>query len=274
MNARKGAMEYTGIFKNIRIWKIVLIVLFVTTSCVSRKEIAYFQDIENLDATHNKQQALIEIQPNDLLSIVVSSTNMEAARPFNLLVETRPGDPNGLNSLNQNNYQQQPFLVSAEGTIDFPVIGKLEIEGLTLTQLNDKLINALKEYLKEPIVTIRLVNFQISVLGEVLRPGTYQVANERLSLPAALGLAGDLTIYGQRENILIIREVDGRKIHKFVNIADASFLYSEYYFLKQNDVIYVEPNSAQRQGSSFNRNSTVYVSIASLLITTAVLLFK
>ncbi|MDT0556650.1 polysaccharide biosynthesis/export family protein [Patiriisocius hiemis] len=257
-----------------KIIKIVSIIfLALVSSCVPRKDIAYFQNIESLAATQNKEVTSITIQPSDLLSIVVSARNIEAARPFNLLVETRPTS-NDLAALNLNNFQQQPYLVSEAGTIIFPELGEIEVKDLSITQLNAKLTNLLKTYLKEPVVSIRLLNFQVSVLGEVTRPGTFPVVNERLSLPAALGLAGDLTIYGQRDNILVLREKDGKKVYKYVDITDASFINSDYYYLQQNDIVYVEPNNAQRQSSSFNRNSSIYVGIASLLVSVLVLIFR
>ncbi len=250
----------------------VLALLLITiSSCVSRKEIAYFQDIEALAALQSSKESAVVLQPNDLLSITVSSFNLEAARPFNLIMESRPS-LNG--QANFNNTQQQGYLVDADGTIEFPVLGTLQVAGLTRKELNAMLEKRLEEYLKDPIVTIRLLNFQISVLGEVTRPGTYMVTGERVTLPAALGLAGDLTIYGERDNILVIRETSDGKNYAYLDLTDASVINSEYYYLRQNDVIYVEPNKAQRQSATFNRNSTVYISVASLLVSVLILIFR
>ncbi|MAN58610.1 MAG: sugar transporter [Flavobacteriaceae bacterium] len=248
-----------------------LLLCLLVGSCVSRKEIAYFQGMEALAAAQTAGEAPLEIRPNDLLSITVSAFNPEAARPFNLVIESRPSTTGGANF---SGAEQQAYLVSADGTIEFPVLGTLEVAGLTGKELNALLETHLSNYLKDPIVTIRLLNFQISVLGEVAQPGTYRVTGERITLPAALGLAGDLTIYGERDNILVIRETEAGKQYAYLDLTDASVINSEYYYLRQNDVLYVEPNKAQRQSATFNRNSTVYISVASLLVSVLVLIFR
>ncbi len=251
--------------------------LFVLTlglfsSCVSRKKIVYFQDIEKLAQNSDMAKPSITIKPNDLLSITVSATDLESARPFNVIIEARPAV--GGSSLMTNNTQQPGYLVDSGGDIHFPVLGTLHVEGLTPKELNDNLTERLKSYIKDPIVNIRILNFTVSVLGEVSRPGTYTVEGEKISITEALGLAGDLTIYGRRDNVLVIRENGGKKTYSYLDFRGADLLDSDYYYLKQNDVIYVEPNGAQRQSSSFNRNSTVYISIASLLLSVLVLITR
>src|SRR5699024_5338662 len=125
-----------------------------------------------------------------------------------------------------------------------------------------------------PIVNVRIVNYKVTILGEVSRPGTYTIDGERITLPEALGLAGDMTIYGKRDNIIILREVDGKKDHRIIDLTTIESLNSDYYYLKQNDVVYIQPNEAQIQSSKFNRNASVYVSVASLLLSVLVLIFK
>ena len=249
-----------------------IISVSILTSCVSRKDIVYFQDIEKLSQNSEMIQPSLTLKPNDLLSITVSAADLESVRPFNVVVESRPVEAGS--SLFVNNTQQLGYLVDSSGDIHFPVLGAIKVQGLTPKELNDKLTQLLTTYIKDPIVNIRLLNFTVSILGEVTRPGTYPISGERISITEAVGMAGDLTIFGRRDNVLVIRETDGKKTYAYLDFRSADLLNSEYYYLKQNDVVYVEPNKAQRQSSSFNRNSTVYISVASLLISVLVLIFR
>ncbi len=251
----------------------LLLGICIFTSCVPRKEIVYFQNIEDMAKESKSVSSPITLKPNDLLSITVSAANLESVRPFNVMIEARP--PVGsAGVLNSNNVQQAGYLVDSEGYIYFPVLGSIKVEGMQPEELHDKLTQELKTYVKDPIVNIRILNFQVSVLGEVARPGTYSVTGQRISLPEALGLAGDLTIYGRRDNVLIIREKEGKKTYQYLDLRNSDILDSPFYYLQQNDVVYVEPNNAQRQSSSFNRNTSVYISIASLLISVLVIIFR
>lgn len=252
---------------------LLLMGMVLATSCVSRKKIAYFQGIENI-TTESKEVHSIRLKPNDLLSILVSADNLEAAQPFNVLAMARPLFSGGSNLFSSNTTQEVGYLIDSEGDLNFPVLGIIHAEGLTPKELRDTLTEKIKEYIKDPIVNVRVLNFTVSVLGEVQRPGTYTVSGERIAIPEALGLAGDLTIFGRRDNILVVRELDGKKTYKYLDLSRADVLESDFYYLQQHDVIYVEPNSAQRQSSSFNRNSSVYVSMASLLISVLVLIFR
>jgi polysaccharide export outer membrane protein len=247
-------------------------VLVFGVSCVSSKKIVYFQDLQQNKALLESVQNSFKIQPNDLLSIVVSAYDLNAVRPFNLVSEARPSSD--LGATVNTNTQQQGYLTAEDGTINFPVLGKVQVAGLTRTQLSEVLAKQISEYVINPIVTIRVMNFKVSVLGEVTRPGAYNVQGERLTLPEALGLAGDMTIFGRRDNVLVIRDNGKTKDYKYIDIREASVLNSDYYYLQQNDVIYVEPNNAQVQSSSFNRNTSIYISIASLLISVLVIAFR
>src|SRR5690606_13992216 len=137
------------------------------------------------------------------------------------------------------------------------VLGNIKVAGYTRTELSKMLSDSISEYVKDPIVTIRILNFKVSLLGELNVPGTYHFNGERLSLPAALGLAGDMTIYGRRDNVLVIRDDGQTKEYKYLDMRDPEILNNEFYYLQQNDVIYVEPNRAQVQSSSFNRNTAI-----------------
>src|SRR5690554_4038410 len=233
-----------------------VIALGLLSSCVSREKIVYFQDIEKLAEKTSMVKPSLTIKPNDLLGITVSAATLEAARPFNVIAESRPAIE-GV-GMSTNNTQQLGYLVDSDGNIHFPELGSIQVNGLTPKELNEQLTERLTDYIKDPIVNIRLLNFTVSVLGEVSRPGTYPVSGEKISITEAIGMAGDLTIYGKRDNVLVIRENGDTKSYAYLDFRSSDLMDSEYYYLKQNDVIYVEPNSAQRQAASFNRNATVY----------------
>lgn len=251
---------------------ILILLGIVGISCVSPKKIIYFQDIKERQGLLDTIQNSFKIQPDDLLSIVVSAYDLDAVRPFNLISEARPST--NISGLSNNNIQQQAYLTAQDGTINFPVLGQIKVAGMSRTELSEKLETLISEYVRDPIVTIRIINFKVSLLGEVAHPGTYNFEGERLSLPAALGLAGDMTIYGRRDNVLIIRDNGKTKEYKYLDMRDSNVLESDYYYLHQNDVIYVEQNRAQIQSSTFNRNTAVYVSIVSLLLSAMVIIFR
>ena len=253
---------------------LAILSLFLITSCVSRKEIVYFQGLDKAEITlKENQQNSLHIKQNDLLTISVSAPEQEAALPFNLPVIGVPQGGAELGGLSVNGRQQmQTYLVDSDGNIEFPVLGTVNVAGLNRQQLATKLKTEITEYVQDPIVNVRIVNFQVSVLGEVARPGTFDIRDEYLSLPKALGFAGDLTIYGRRDNVLVMREDNGEKIHEYLDLTDPNVINSPFYYLQQNDVVYVEPNGAQMQSASYNRNAGVYISIASVLISLAVLI--
>ena len=247
-----------------------ILALLLTSSCVSGKKITYYQNMEALEQEAKAAKAGLEIKPNDLLVISVAAANIESVQPFNLPVIEMPSTGDAGRVSGQP--QLQTYLVNSEGEIQFPVLGTLDVAGLTRQQLSELLEEKISKYVQNPIVNTRIANFQVTVLGEVNQPGTFSIADEYLSLNKALGFAGDLTIYGKRKNVLVIRETEEGKIYKYVDLTDASLLNSPFYYLQQNDVVYVEPNNAQKQGAGYNRNATVYISIASVLISLAILL--
>ncbi len=262
--------------KTLPIFKFVYIIFagLLISSCASGKKIPYFQGLDEITQSNTEDGNLV-IKPNDLLTISVSAFNMEAAAPFNLPVVGVSGG-SGIDAQMRVGgvAQLQPYLVDRNGNIDFPQLGTLKVSGLNRHQLVNKLKTELTELVKGPIVNVRIVNFQVSVLGEVNRPGTFSIPDEYLSLPKALGLAGDMTIYGLRDNVLVMREENGRKTHAYLDLSDGNVVNSPYYYLQQNDVVYVEPNNAQKQGAAYNRNASVYISIASVLISLAILITR
>ena len=252
-------------------FKIIFSVILISllTSCASKKDVLYLQDIQNLAEQSEAMFSEPVLQPNDLLYIQVSAIDMETVAPFNLISSAR-----GLLDSNTFNRDMIGYLITTEGTIDFPELGTLQVAGLTRHELTLKLKEDLSTYVKNPIVNITLANFKVTVLGEVLRPGFYEIKDERITLLEALGKAGDLTIFGRRDNIIILREQNGIKTHRIIDITKSDFLQSPYYFLQQNDVIYVQPNGPQINSSAYNRNAGVYISIASVLISIIVLISK
>lgn len=250
--------------------KNVVLLLFIAAlaSCSSGAKITYLQ---NVDAIPPEEKALKYepvLQPDDLLSIIVSSQNPESTIPFNLPFIQ------GNYDIGKNQNGIKTYLINNEGEIDFPVLGKVKLGGLVRTEANKKLEALVSDYIKNPGINLRILNFKISVIGEVSRPGTFNIDSERITLLEALGKAGDLTIYGKRSNILIIRENNGVKKYQRVDITKADFVSSPFYYLAQNDVVVVNPNKTKINASAVGPNTSVILSAVSILVTIAVLLFK
>lgn len=250
-----------------------IFVLVIASSCASRKDIVYFQD-EPLSA-ESKLDNMFELtyKTNDILTIDVSSIEPAAVMPFNLAPVSYANNSNG-SDLNANgNLLRQTYLVDPKGNIEFPVLGTIHVGGLTRTQATEMLKEKLREYVTDAIVNIRLINFTVTVLGEVNNPGTYTIQDERISLSEALGLAGDLSIYGKRDNVFLIREVEGKKKYAKLDLTSINVVNSPVYYLSQNDVIYVEPNNAKVRQSAYNQNTGVIISaVATLATITAIII--
>ena len=233
-------------------------------SCASKKDIIYYQDIDTLEAQEKSTSYEIKIQPDDLLMIIVSAEDPEIAIPFNLTTSSIPAADRP-DAIGQQSTQL--YLVDVNGIIDFPILGKLKISGLTRSEVLKILQDKVAVFIKNPIINLRIMNFKYSVQGEVTSPGTYNVASERITLIEALSKAGDLTIYGKRNSVLIIREIDGVKSYNRVDITKAGFINSPFYYLAQNDVVYVEPNKSRINAAAVGPNTGVIISVSSLLIT-------
>ncbi len=214
-----------------------------------------------------------KIMPKDLLSITVNTTDPQAAAPFNLTVQTPLNAAlTNINTTTQPTLQQ--YLVNNSGEIDFPVIGTLRVGGLTKNEAESLIRERLRPYLKEaPIVTVRMANYKISVLGEVARPGSFTIGNEKVNVLEALAMAGDMTIYGVRDNVKLIREDESGK-RKIINLDlnNAGIVTSPYYYLKQNDILYVTPNETKAKNSDIGNSTTLWVSSISILVSIAGLL--
>ncbi len=244
-------------------------------SCSSRKEVAYFQNSSEVDLTASKFLYDARIMPKDVLTITVSATDADAALPFNMTV------PTPLNQGSRSSYAQallQSYLVDNAGNIDFPKVGSIHLGGLTKSEAEKLIQDKIKPYMSEsenPIVTVRMTNYKISVLGEVNRQGMYTVGNEKITILEALAQAGDLTIYGVRTNVKLIREDStGQKSIHVLDLTDANVINSPYYYLQQNDIVYVEPNKVKSQNSSVGSMTTLWFSATSILISLTSLLYN
>lgn len=243
-------------------------------SCGSVKKTVYFQDIEEGTEQVIPQAYEVKIHKDDLLSIVVSSSNPELATPFNKPLVSQQVEASSA----VGRQTILGYLVDVQGQIDFPILGELYVEGLTRNQLQELIKIQLieKGYINDPIVTVQFLNFKVSVMGEVSRPGSFTINGDRVTLLEALSMAGDLTIYGKRNRVAVIREEGGVRKVKYHDLRTARLFESPYYYLQQNDIVYVEPNKRKSQQSEINQNNSVgvWVSIASFLTTIGVLIWK
>ncbi|MEO9570764.1 MAG: polysaccharide biosynthesis/export family protein [Polaribacter sp.] len=249
---------------------LLLFLLIQLTSCVSKKDIVYFQNDEiDQEKVSNSYKTIIK--PDDLLQITITALDTEAVRPFNLSAVTYSTSSNSAIGV----AQQQNYLVDNKGEIDFPVIGKLKVGGLTRDELIDFLNSKLDpDYIKKPNINIRIANYKISIFGDVARPGSYTIPNERITILEAIALAGDLNLSGKRDNIMVQREEDGKKIQYRVNLLSNNINVSPVFYLQQNDVVYVEPNYARIQTASSNSNTSLFISVTGLIITIVSLITK
>lgn len=246
----------------------LFIILILLQSCGSRKDIAYLQDVDNNKNTDNKYSYEPLLKNDDLLSIIVSADDPEITYPFNI--------PQIQGNYKVSNDQDgiKTYLIDSYGFIEYPVIGKIQLAGLTRKEAIEKLTEKVKQYITNPTINLRILNYKISVLGEVKSPGNYPLESERITLLEALSKAGDLTIYGRRNNILVIREKNGIKSFNRIDITKSDFINSEYYFLTQNDVIVVEQNKTKVNSSAFNPYIPTIISATSVLISILILLTR
>ena len=222
---------------------IIIQIVLLDTSCISARKTVYFYNVKDTTFLQKGTDVQTPIHENDILSISISSLNPEASAIFNT-----PNDYVSRSTTATGSYAQSSgYLVNTDGNIQLPILGNMKAAGLTKNQLRDNITSAIlaKKLLIDPIIDIRYLNYEVTVIGEVAHPTVITVPSEKISLIKAIGLAGDLTIYGKRENILLIREEDGKRRTRHININSADFFNSPYYYLKPNDVVYVEPNKAK-----------------------------
>lgn len=237
--------------------------MLLLVSCNTQKEIAYFQDLESSKDSSLTTSSVIRIKPEDKISIIVNSKDPELAALFNLPQQSSSSQISG-------------FTVDSKGYIDYPIIGKIYVQDMTREEIADYIKNELisRNLIKDPVVTVEFMNLTISILGEVEEPGRYNIDRDKITILEALSMAGDLTINGKRDNVQVLRNIDNEQVTYTLDLRSAQDIYSSpAYYLQQNDVIYVEPNSKRARESTVNgnnvRSASFWVSIASLTMTIA-----
>lgn len=252
------------------------LVLLLLASCASQHKITYLRDVDGNEASLIGEERNAVIRSGDWISILVSSKDIELTQMFNLPIVSSSMVGNGTYSGGTSRISG--YLVDDSGCIDFPQLGIINIKDLTLVELSDlikkRLING--GYVQDPVITTQFLNFSVSVMGEVARPGTFNTSTGRITLLEALSMAGDLTIYGKRDNVKVIREENGERRVVQLDLRSKRLLSSPYYYLQQNDVVYVEPNKAKAEQREINPNRSIgtFASIVSVLISLSVLIFK
>ena len=243
---------------------LVLLATLSSVSCTSYRKVPYLQNSAEVNRSGISQPLYdARIMPKDLLTITVNTTDPQASIPFNLTTQTPASVTSSELIYSTSQPTLQRYLVDNSGNIDFPVLGTLHVGGLTKGEAESMIRERLMSYLKEvPVVTVRMVNYKISVLGEVSKPGTFTVSNEKINVLEALAMAGDMSIYGKRNNVLVIRENDGKMEFARLDLNTDEVFTSPYYFLQQNDVLYVEPNNVK---AISGLNISLYLSAATTL---------
>ena len=251
------------------------LVLLLITGCKTNQQVVYLQDAGKLITYKDSTVAPIPdatLKIGDLLTITVNSNTPEASVPFNLPLIPTQG---GMNSYSMTNASTsggggslQNYLIDTKGDMMFPIIGKIHAAGMTKSELSDYIEGQIyPRYIKDiPIITIRYANFKISVLGEVNKPGLCEINNEKVSILEAVAMAGDLTIYGRRDNLLLIRETNGKRESVRIDLRDKRLIDSPYFFLQQNDILYVQPNNPKSRSSAFGTAEAISLSVVGTLI--------
>lgn len=239
---------------------ISLLALFVFfTSCTTKKEIIYFQNAKDFETIVDTDTFKAKLKIGDIVTIYVSTLDQTVTEPYNIVMQTGMGGG-----------QMIDYLIDTDGNIDYPVLGKVKLVGLTTEEAKELFKKKFSdgELLQDPVVMIRVLNFRITVAGEVRNPGVYAVSGERVSILEALGLAGDLTIKGRRDNIMVVRDFNGTKTITRIDLTSKEIFNSPVYYLTQNDYVYVEPNNSSISAASGDTRLTTLISITSFLLTT------
>ena len=257
-------MKHLGIF---------ILGALLLASCATNKRAAYIQQVQTDIPTAIEQDYQIRIKPLDRLTVTINSKDPELAAPFN--AASSYNSLNGLSSYSSSsNGNLQILTVDKEGKIQLPINGEIECDGHTRNELAKKIENTIREngMVHDPIVIIQFADVKFSVLGEVARPGQFSITKDRISLFDALAMAGDLTIYGQRENVALIREENGMRTVHYFDLKNPDILTSPYFYLQQDDVVYVTPNKYKAQAGEINQNLSFYISLVSVAVSVATLL--
>ncbi|MGL2966856.1 polysaccharide biosynthesis/export family protein [Flavobacterium sp. XGLA_31] len=247
---------------------LLLIASFFIQSCASKKDVLYYQDIKS-DSQDNISYLNSKLQVNDILFIKVSALIPESAEPFNIQF-------NSMSNINIETYKIQGYLVSQKGSITFPILGEIEVAGKNVEEVQLLIAKMLKDngYIKDPTVSVRIINSKVTVLGEVKSPGTYSFDEQNISLNQAIGFAGDLTMNGVRKDVLLIREINGTRTYVHLDLTSSKWFNGPYYYVKQNDIIIVNPNGPKVMTSGYLTNIGSVLGALSFAITIVFLLKK
>ncbi|MDO7171384.1 polysaccharide biosynthesis/export family protein [Mariniflexile sp. AS56] len=238
------------------------VIFLLLSSCVTKQDIVYFQNAKNFETVVDTDTFTAKLKIGDIVSIYISSLNLTVTEPYNLMISTGAGSG-----------QLIDYLIDSEGNIDYPVLGKVKLLGLTIEEAKALFKKKFSDgdLLKDPVVIIRVVNFKVTVDGEVGSPGVYPVSGERISILEALGMAGGLTIKGRRDNVLIVRDFNGTKTYTRVDLRSKEVFNSPVFYLTQNDYVYVEPNTSSISNASGDARIGTIISISSFILTTALI---
>ena len=249
----------------------LLAMVVLLNSCGGSKKIVYFQNIDNINLDDSEKLHSAKIMPKDMLSITVSTIDPAASAPFNMNVTAASSSVRSTASTNG-----QEYLVDNEGYIEFPVVGKLQVAGLTNAQCQEFIKGKIAPYLaasEKPIVVVRISDFKVTILGEVNSPRVITMSTERPNIMEAIAQAGDLTLYGKRDNVMLIREdASGKKSVHRLDLRDACLIESPYYYLQQNDIIYIQPNEAKANTALFSTATALWTGLASSILSLASLI--
>jgi polysaccharide export outer membrane protein len=242
----------------------IMLTLFLA-SCTSSKDVVYFQQAKNSETIVDTDTFTPRFKINDIISINVSTFDLEAVKPFNLVRNAASTD---------GRFQEIDYLVDNNGNIDYPVLGKIKLQGLSVEEAKQLFKEKLNDYLTDPIINIRFLNFRVTVLGAVASPGTYAVSGERITVLEAIGMAGDLDIKGRRDNIMVMRDFNGIKTYSRLDLTTKEAFSSPLYFLTQNDVVYVEPNNSSISNASGDSRIGIFLSVSSFILGIVVLITR
>lgn len=250
-----------------RIWLIAALIL---SACTAQKRVIYLQDVASGEQIRIAQQTQIRIKPFDRLTVVVNSRDPELAAPFNTSTSYNSLSGVPLSSSTASNNSLQTLTVDEHGDLDMPVIGKVGGLGLTRSELAAVIADRIRRggYISDPTVNIQFADMKVSVLGEVVRPGQYTISTDRISLLDALAMAGDMTIYGQRKEVMVVREAEGVRTTTLLDLTSQEIYDSSYFYLQQNDVVYVKPNKYRAQTAEIDQNRNFYTNTVISLIAT------
>ncbi|MGB8703395.1 MAG: polysaccharide biosynthesis/export family protein [Gillisia sp.] len=245
---------------------VVFILLFTLSGCSTRKEIVYFQDPQDIDHMKDLMEFEPTIEVNDVLNVNVSSIDDEVVKPF----QKNSGNQQQIGG-GQQNPTLRGYLVDIKGDIQFPVLGKIHVAGKTRSELEAFLTKKIKAYVTDAVVEVRLLNFKVTVLGEVGSPGVIDVEDGRISFPELIARAGDVKYTGKRQNIVVIREKEGEKTIGYVDLTSSDVFKNPFYYLKQNDIVYVEPTYKQVKTAGFITSYTGLLSLGTTILSLIIL---